>query len=138
MREQWIKWQPVDGLLKKYYIKSIVHNDEEFKITFCSCEESINAIQMTFDRMDSYRIQNETFRKNTIDFLYKNHGEDFYNNWTFFKVENSLYIQLTSEESCGWSSASRKFIHFSFITSFEIVDVLATREPYVELVNFEN
>lgn len=134
MEEQWIQWKPIQGLSRKYHIKSILDNLGELKIILCDEKYENKLVTVTFDgTIASYKWTDETYRLKTIALLDKKYGKNFYGNWTFFKITNSLYLQLLSEDSFTIAD-SRSLIHFSLIDANSIVDIIATCEPIVELV----
>lgn len=137
MQEQWTRWEPIEGLSKKYFIDSITDNiDEGFKVVFSdSNDDEKKTIQMIFkDNVASYRNINESYVYKTIIMLKKTYGRDFYGDWTFFKVTNSNYLKMLSEESYTLSDGSN-FIHFSFMLGDNMLDIIASYEPEVTFVN---
>lgn len=134
MQEQWVHWEPASGLSPKYCIESILDNLEAFKIVLCDEHDSRKKIYMIFKGfVGSYKWTDETFKLGTISFLNKQYGMKFYSGWTFFKVINSKYMQLISEESCSISD-SRNLMHFVIIESNSILDIIASSDPKIEFV----
>ena len=138
MLEQWIQWEPVKNLSNKYYIESISDNYKEFKIIFCNQKNSEEKLSMIFQgSIGSYKWTDETFRLKTLSYLDEHYPEDFYSEWTFFKVIHSSYLKILSEESCGISD-SRILIHFSFIEHNAIFDIIASSEPTIKIYQQNN
>jgi hypothetical protein len=134
MQEQWIRWEPAKGLSSKYCIESILDNLEAFKIVLHDEHDSRKKIYIIFEGfVGSYKWTDETFRLGTVSFLNKQYGTKFYSEWTFFKVINSKYLRLISEESCSISD-SRNLIHLVIIESNSILDIIAASEPKIEFV----
>lgn len=79
------------------------------------------------------KLQIKTYRLKTFEELSEQYGTVFYSKWSFFRISNLSYLQWLSEQSCGISD-SRPLIHFSFFTTNLILDVIASYEPKVELV----
>jgi hypothetical protein len=134
MNEQWIKWEPNKKLAKKYEIDSILDNFNGFKIILSDVDDEKKKVQVVFkNSVDSYNYSEEGFRLKTVWRLGDKYGKNFYGDWTFFKITNSKYLSWLYEESVGMYE-SLTFIHFSFITPNAILDVVATYEPIVEII----
>ena len=134
MKEQWIQWKPIKNLSNRYYIESISDNYKEFKIIFCNEKNIEEKLSMIFQgSIGSYKWTDETFRLKTLSYLDEHYSENFYSEWTFFKITHSSYLKMLSEESCGISD-SRAFIHFSFIEHNAIFDVITSSEPIIEIL----
>ena len=135
MLEQWTRWEPIQGLAKKYCIDSIIDDTKGFSILLSEYYDEKKKARVVFENsVDAYRSTNESFRLSILYDLSGKHGNEFYAGWTFFKVTNSLYIQWLFEQSYG-TSESLNFIHFSFISDDSILDVVTNYEPRVELIN---
>jgi hypothetical protein len=134
MTEQWIKWEPIKDLQGSYYLESIADGKEEFIIYLMNKENKYKKIKVSFgDSVDSYRSTYESFRQKDIHDIQEKYGVDFCVEWTFFKVENSAYLQWLSEQSYSITQ-SLPLHHFVFITLNFFVDVIATCEPKIELI----
>lgn len=135
MTEQWVKWEPVEGLSANYYMESILDTSDGFTIHFFDTNDEEKRIQVIFEySVSAYKSTNESYRLNTMHKLAEHYGKHFYEDWTFFKIANSSYVQWLSEESYGITN-SLHFIHFSFLTPNSFLDVIATYEPKVILIN---
>ena len=93
MLEHWERWEPIRSLSSKYYIDSISDGIREFRIVLSdSCDEK-KKIHVVFENsVDAYRSTDESFRQSTVADLGERYGNEFYGDWTFFKVTNSTYI----------------------------------------------
>lgn len=132
MIEQWSRWEPAEGLSNKYYIDSISDTMEELEIILSDAND--RRIRVMFENsVDSYKSTDETYKLQLICDLDEQYGTDFYSNWIFFKITNSSYIQDTLNGS-GVIFNSQEFIHFCIFTSDVAIDILATYEPKVELI----
>lgn len=132
--EQWVKWEPIKGLSKKYYIDSVIDNFDGFNILL-SDEADQHQIKVTFETLVlSYRNTDESFRLSTTGFIHENYGKTFCTEWTFFKVIHSPYVQWLSEQSYGIAESVLPPIHFSFLAINSILDVIATCEPTFEFI----
>ncbi len=132
--EQWIRWEPARGLSSKYSIESTIFDDNGLKIILCDELDQTKKISLVFDGIiGSYKLTDETYKIETWAFLDKQYGANFYSKWTFFKVSNSSYLRMLSEESSGIAD-SRNLIHFVIIEVNVVLEIVASYEPKVELV----
>ena len=137
MQEQWIKWEPLQGLSEKYYIDCIVDSIEDFSVLLSDYNNE-KKIKIIFkNSVDAYRSTDESYRLKTINDLDKEHGLDFYVKWSFFKVLNSDYIKWLSQESFKISDYS-SFTHFSIVAADSILDIVTNYEPRIEFINLDN
>ena len=90
-------------------------------------------IQLTYAAW-AHRSTNETIRMGVIEELDKRYGTDFYAHWSFFKVENSSYINWLVDQSYGHAN-DFKIQHFVIIGMHYIVDIAATDEPTVTILS---
>jgi hypothetical protein len=131
MNETWSHWVPRNGLERRYNIKSILDGNKGLILLLSpECKEA-HDIQITFGYSASaHRTTYETFRHALIIYLHQKYGSDFYTKWTFFKVENSLYMQWLREQSEGMSDFEH-YQHFAILTPDLFVDILAMKEPEI-------
>lgn len=135
MTENWIKWEPIHGLGKKYNIDSISDTAKEFSIVLSEYYNEKKKVHVVFEKsVASYRNTDESFRLTTMHSLGQKYSKEFYGEWTFFKVANSSYIQWLLDESYV-NRYTQSFIHFSFIAGDSILDIVTTYEPTIELIN---
>lgn len=133
--EKWVRWEPIQGLANKYFVDSIASTIEEgFVILLSEYQNPQNKVKVVFkNSVDCYSETNESYRLKTMDELSKKYGSGFYGDWTFFKIEDSSFIQWLSEQSCGISD-ERSFTHFCFVAGDSFLDVITNYEPEVELI----
>jgi hypothetical protein len=129
MQEQWIRWEPIEGLFSKYDLDIIIDDEKGLKIIFECDQKKVNVFFK--HGAVSYIKTNETLRSYLIGSLSKEYGSVFYASWTFFKVENSEYLKWLSAQSCSISDYYH-LQHFSFIVDGSILDIAASVEPIVE------
>lgn len=128
MIEQWIQWIPINNLISKYYIDTIIDDLENFRIILSELNNRNNKIQVIFkNSVDAYRSTDESYRLKIIDELNKQYGKQFYVDWTFFKIEKSEYIKWLVNQS--YDTISESSIHFAFVAADSILDVVTTYEP---------
>ena len=134
MQEEWIRWEPVDGLTGKYSVDTMSLGEQGLIIGLSSLSDNTKKIEIKFEyAIDAYRYTNDSFSFKIAGDLTEKYGREFYGDWSFFKVTNSEYIQWISEKSCTYADEFA-FIHFSIVGSDEIVDVLSRYEPTVAFV----
>lgn len=123
MTEQWQRWNPpYITIEEQYFIDHVSLKAETVCITVSNAADLTHLIQFTFTAI-TYRYTNESYRLATISDI--NHVQGvIYADWTFFKVINSSYLTALH-------ASQDSHIHYAFITSDAIVDVISTNEPLV-------
>lgn len=133
MSEQWNRWKPIKELEKKYKIVNISENLNGFSIELVSTNKEQNTMSLIFEQsVNAYRFADQEFKQNIINSLTKEYSEEYFKEWTFFKVDNSSYIEWLSEQSLGWSDEF-PFIHFSLVGYDSILDIACDYEPKIIL-----
>ena len=131
MQEKWIRWEPTSRLSAKYYVESIVDIDEGFKIILYDCKHSEKKTMILFpDSVDAYRRTDESFTLSTLHSLKENYGINFFGDWSFFKIENSEYLDWIKKQSFSISE-SLNFQHFCILASDFMIDIITNYEPEV-------
>ena len=134
MQEQWSKWEPITNLSKKYYVESISESIADgFKIILIDDKNPEKKVLISWpNSVDAYRSTYESFTLLTLHKLDERYGKQFYD-WTFFKIENSEYLNWVSEQSYGITE-SLNFKHFCIYGTESMVDIIANYEPEVSLI----
>lgn len=136
MTEQLTKWKPIQGLSARYYIESISDTINELQILLFDDNDEEKKVLVSFkNSIISYESTYESFRSKLISDLDDQYGTKFYGTWTFFKVTNSSYLQWVSKHSYD-TTKSLFLTHFCIIGLESIVDIIATDEPQVTLINY--
>ncbi len=125
-----MKWEPIEKLEKAYYINIISDTIEKFEMTLTNYAVNKKVLVTFENSVDAYRRTDESFRLTTMTKLDQAYGENFYGELTFFKVENSRYIQWLKEEAPE-IFIPKDYMHFSFISAESFVDIVTTYEPIV-------
>lgn len=134
MIEQWTRWEPLQGLARKYYANFTAETPNKLEMILTASHDVGAPVRVLFEGgIDAYRGTNESFRLLTMSDLSERYGSAFYGDWTFFKVENSLFIKWLLEQSDGLDNRE-KLLHFSFVAGNSIEDVIATYEPKIEFM----
>lgn len=132
MSEKWIRWEPIPNLENKYYVESILDNFNSLSIILASYHKQEKVIVSCESSVDAFKTTYESFRQKTIYEMSQKYGGDVLN-WTFYKVEDSSYLQWLSEESYTLTDALL-FSHYALIAGESIVDIITGNEPTVELI----
>lgn len=132
MAEQWIKWEPLEGLPQKMYLERMIDDKNGISLKFKSESDDIS-IQVIFeDSVLSLRNTDEGRRLKTLDFLVNTHGKDFSSKWSLFKVTDSSYVKWFNEESFG-IYADYNVEHYVFLTPNDVFEVLSTYAPKISV-----
>ncbi len=135
MTEQWERWDPMPGLLKKYYAEKVIETPNGFSLMLIGYEKNQESeILLDFGKsVKAYRNVYETFRDNLIIDLDEKYGTGFYGEWTFFKVKNSEYFNLIEKKFLG-TSPNASFSHFCLILAESVIDIIAYDEPKITVL----
>ena len=120
------RWYPLEKIGKKVNLDSISYCDNELILHF-SFMHSIREIKVTFkNSVLSYRSETESNFIDTYDFLDETKEKDFYAKWSFFKLENSNYIEWFKQTE----NSKENIEHYLFLTE-DVFEILATSAPTV-------
>ena len=126
---EWARWEPSPHLSIKYDIIEISDNIDNFYIELIA--DKNKKIRIVFENsVVAYRNTEESFRSKLIDELSDRYGDEFYGDWTFFKVSNSEYIQWILKESAGIAEGL-PLIHYSIISLNSVLDIINMEDPKV-------
>lgn len=133
--EKWTQWKPLPNLAKRYYIDMICEDHKGLKVVLSEFNDETTELHVTFDDVAALLIKtDESFIGSIISNLHERYREKFYRKWTFFKVENSRYIKLLSEQSYTISD-HYSLTHFALIAGDSILDIVISDDnPKVEFV----
>ena len=129
--EEWIRWEPIKNLSGKYYLDNLIHSADEFIVKLSDDKQKVELYSKLF--IDAYRYTNKNYQLKVSKKLSEKYGNNFYQNWTFFKVNNSEYLAWISKKSGTWSDYIG-LQHYCILGSDEIIDVLALSEPIVKII----
>lgn len=134
LTENWSRWLPnAEGIDGNYYVKKLEEDLGDLKIILAS-EDSIKEIEIFFPGIvASYRSTYETFRASLINQLSIKYGDDFFNEWSFFKVEHdSEYVNWLEYQADG--TIQRQYmIHFVILATESVIDIIAANEPQIQI-----
>jgi hypothetical protein len=129
MQEKWIRWEPAANLSTNYYTKSIIDTPEGFKVNLF--DNSGKKILVSFpNSVFAYRSTDESFIYDTLDFLEKNYSKTFYTDWSFFKIENSEYLEWLKKQS-GEMYEVYNLKHFCIFTINCMIDIANDSGPEI-------
>lgn len=137
MNEQLVQWKPIKGLSKKYYVESISDSTEGFKIILFDSSDRRKKVHVIFeDSVESYKSTDESLKWRDLHELHKQYGRNFITEWTFFKVINSNYVKLLSDQTYG-TLKPEYLTHFILLAVDSVVDIINPIEPKVEIMTEE-
>ena len=134
MSKEWIKWEPfVPGIEGNYRFDNISDNENGFKLVISQLN-SEKKLEITFvNSIWAYKRTSESFRQNLFNILSEKYGDDFYTEWSFFKVTESDYLQWLSVES-NTVTDQLKLSHFVIMTIDDVIDIAANYEPEIKFI----
>ena len=136
VQEIWKKWNPINYDFGKMYLKELIKNKGEMKLILKSEEQNV-ALKFLFDgEILSFCCSDEGRRLKTINDLDQKYGTDFYKNQNYFIIESSDYIKRFNEETYNIYK-NFKIIHYVFFLSDDIIDILSTFPPSIEVFTYE-
>lgn len=134
VKENWLRWNPIPGLAKKYYLTELLHNiTAGFIIEMLNEDNQKVGVKIVFaEAVLAYRYTEESLPQFTVHYLRAKYEEEFYSAWCLFKIENSTYLKWITEESYGIYD-DIKLTHFCILTSDQRLDIIVGYEPEVTL-----
>ena len=76
--EIWTHWKPIERLAARYYVDSIIFNEEGFKVILSEENNKDKKVDIIFENsVFAYRHINETFRYNLLLKLAEVYGREF-------------------------------------------------------------
>lgn len=132
--EIWSRWDPgIEGITGNYYVTS-TSDDENGFIVILEQEGTSQRIEVLFsDSVSALRLADEGVVFMLFDELYAKYGDDFYTQWTFFKVENSDCLQWLSSRTAGFSERYN-LKHFVIMGLDKVLDIVASYEPKIRIL----
>lgn len=135
MKEKWIKWVPNNEIGGRYSLDCIRDDSDGLIIEMSECTDENKKIKIVFEGYAwTYRNTNESFRLATVEKVANEYGQEFFSNWSFFKVENSSYFEWVMSE-CYGIYKDYNVRHFVFMGPEWFVDVVNIDEPKIEIIN---
>lgn len=134
MKEKWTKLEVNENLSKKYYLDLILNSaKDDFQLSLIDSDNK--KILITFASfVVSFRYTYDSFVYDTLDFLEKNYGSEFYTNWCFFKVEDSEYLKWIKKQSAG-TFEIYELQHFCILGIDHMIDIITKSEPTISFIN---
>lgn len=132
MIEEWIRWKPLDSILSSidYIIYSSNYNNGSLSVIIAGSNDK-QALQVTFEQsVITYRVFDEWYRMRLTDYLYKQNVKLRDGGWTFYTIQNSLYLKSLKNPQTSW-------LHYGFYTEDAVMDVIASKEPLVKEIDLE-
>lgn len=129
LEEQWIHWEPIDGLKEKFYIDLVKYNCSKLIITLSDRNNTVK-IKMTVKHpIIHYNRTNESF---CITLFLALSNVDF-GKRTFFEIKNSSYLKNLKLSINQPFADSLK--HFCLISGDEVIHIVVTQDPEIKFMN---
>ncbi|MCM1259108.1 MAG: hypothetical protein NC307_14830 [Roseburia sp.] len=130
--EEWIKIKKYGVPDGEFMITSFVQDIEGVKIVL---EDDKCIVKILFDGIPVLlRNTVEGLRMRTWGEVQSKYQDKNFFRYNFlYKVENSDLINWCVEESCGFYE-NNQLMHFCIVTSEEMIDIISTFEPVIEVV----
>lgn len=140
-QEYWERWQPLEHLSKKYTLDYITNTCKKSKfivsLTDLSLEKGNVLIEIE-EGVDHYEKITQEPMAIILKKLNEKYGSTFSQEWTFFKIHNSSFVQWLSAQSYNIWNISKQ-LHFALITTNAIVFFLSyDDEPKARLLKDNN
>lgn len=133
MQEKWNKCNFIIDNFGKMYLEELTKRKGEMELILRG-ELHNTVVKILFDgEVLSFRCSDEGRRIKTINDLDKVYGLDFYKNQNYFIIENSEYIKRFNEETYDIYK-NFNIVHYVFILSDDIIDILSTFPPIIEVL----
>ena len=90
LTEQWLRWEPLPNLEKQYTMVDFVDDNTKLEIFLTAANNPKNRIHIIFEHGTL------VYRYTTIPAgkqAFFNQLKQSFSDWTFFKVNNSMYVQ---------------------------------------------
>jgi hypothetical protein len=123
MEEQFIKWEPVDGIENEMWVEALHDDYEGFRILLKGSAQSSGILRITFAQYYGYRNVDESYR----DKLWQK-GNFEQRDWSLFNTAASEFIDWVFEESNGLYS-KEEMVHYCIKTGADIIEVVANQTP---------
>lgn len=132
--QKWSQWRPAKlDLAGNYQTIKIMDEPSGFKILISKIDKP-EIVEIIFNKsVWAYRRTSESFRQAIFKDLSLTYGDDFYINWSFFKIERSTYLWWLRAESC-YISDDLNLEHYVFMTLDDVIDVVANYEPHINII----
>ncbi len=131
--EEWTRWEPVFGLPGRFCIKDLRMSKNGLMLELISKSNEM-LLELLFGfNIEAYRCINESWVFTIFGMLNDRYGDDFYGNWSLFKITNSNYAKSLSPLSAGVSE-SEDFDHFCIVDNDFVLDVLTLDTPTVKII----
>lgn len=134
MQEKWTRWEHAnDNLAKKYSIESMTETIEgRFEIILSDRANSEKVYVSFPDGVEAYRNTNESYTLEIINHLDQAYSKEFYAHWTFFRIENSEYLEWLADKSHGVSD-DYQLMHFCILGLNAMIDIACFCDPIVSI-----
>ena len=132
--EEWSRWEPIKGAHGNYYVQNIIYGKDDLKLILISTKKD-HFVELVFPyTISAIRIADEGVVFMLFEKLFVKYGDDFYINWTFFKVENSDCLKWLSEGTAGFSEGYG-LTHYVVKGLNVVIDIVTNDAPIVKILD---
>lgn len=130
----WSQWRPAKlDLGGNYQTIKIMDEPNGFKILISKVDKA-EIVEIIFNKsVWAYRRTSESFRQEIFKDLSLSYGDEFYINWSFFKIERSAYLCWLKLQSC-YISDDLNLEHYVIMTLDDVIDVVANYQPQINII----
>jgi len=132
MKETLIKWYPPSGLNSCHWVEDMGYEENGlFLDLYPDNEKEPNKAVLHFEHgVKAYRYTYESYGFDLYDnYLFGKNKNKPKEPWWYFKVKNSEYIKLLSQQTSNVNY--NKLTHFVIIGQDQIIDIVAAEEPKI-------
>jgi hypothetical protein len=131
--EEWTRWKPTPEISGKFTIESISFSFKDLIVRLVAPDHT-QKIELIFENgIDIHRYTNASCSLSLFAMLEEAGDKDFYQNWSFFKIENSYYLAWIKEKSNTWSDMF-KFEHFCILGDDDAFEILSEYQPKIRII----
>ena len=129
---QWIKWEPLKNLSYDNFIYKTERTVNSLRIFLINNDEK--ELLVIFEHsVIFFKSMNEIFASRPAGTPIEYEGCEQFLQWNFFKVANSAYLKMLSDES-RFDLSTKGFVHYSIYEEDTFIDVIAACQPKVEWI----
>jgi hypothetical protein len=126
-------WKPLSEIGGRYWFESVFYENYNLIFSFKKHEQQDTHVRIVCKgHVGSYKYTDESYKQESFEYIDTIEDIKAVRPWCFYKVENSCYLKIMSEESNTWSDHIH-FEHYCVLGVDEVIDIISAGEPVVEL-----
>lgn len=122
-------WKPIKEIKKNNYFDSLINTSEMLQLLLRDLDNQERTTIITFEEKICYRYIDEGRRGKTILELRKLQNQTDLMQFSFFKVLNSKYIKLLTQQSNS-SYSIDNLQHYAYFDDNCFIDIITTKDPH--------